>query len=320
MGWLLDSFGNIWRKTVPIRSWLDGIWKSPGMGVVLLLGSWAVAIYWLFSTPSPGKSVGALAVVATVMTFRGELSGLEKTFLTLVLFLFVFIEIKAIDKDRADSNAQALRDRNAQDLAFQSVRDAQDADFRVTAGGLQTAIGGIRSTLITANTTLLQTQPHATLRLDSYEFYPSVPSELKPNIDYQINYHYINSGTATATDTKKMAALYVADADDKDAQLKLVQRFNADWETESVRGGALVPGTPFFGSLYRTFTDDEMKNLNPKKTLYLLVRFEYSDETGRWRTESCRAYQREASTEINLRVAHTCSAFENSRSPVKRLR
>ncbi len=147
MGWLLDSFGNIWGKTVPIRSWLDDVWKSPWMGAALLLGSWAVAIYWLFSTPSPGKSVGALAVVATVMTFRGELSGVEKTFLTLVLFLFVFVEIKAIDKDRDDSNAQALKDRNAQDLAFKGVRDQQDTDFKVTAGGLQTAIDALNKTL-----------------------------------------------------------------------------------------------------------------------------------------------------------------------------
>jgi Ca2+/Na+ antiporter len=117
------------------------------MGVVLLALFWALVIYWFFHIPSPGKSVAALAVVATVMTVRGDLSGLEKTFLTLVLFLFVFIEIKAIDKDRADNARQQREFFRAQEENFGSVTKQASNNFAETTRGLSTAIDGLNGVL-----------------------------------------------------------------------------------------------------------------------------------------------------------------------------
>lgn len=308
---------SIWEKSLRTRTWLDAVWKSAGTGAVLLLVYWGVAIRWLLSTPSPGKAVLVLAVVATVMTFRGELSGLEKTFLTLVLFVFVFIEITAIDKDRADSTAQALRDRNAQDVAFQGVRTTQDADFKATAGGLQAAIDGIKSTLETANTTLRQTQPHAALHLDGIEFSPSAPSAISANTPYFWNYHYRNSGMATATDLTEMQEVYVADADSKDAEIELVDQFNKEWKVgRNETHAVIVPNVPMFGSITKTFSDEEMRDFG-KKTLYFLFRFEYSDGTGRWGMDECESLQR-ANGEIYVLVYHPCEVFINARYQVKR--
>ena len=82
--------------------------------------------------------------------------------------------------------------------------------------------------------------------------------------------------------------------------MELVKRFDAEWKTENVKvGSTIVPNTPMFDSVYRTFTDDEMKDINPEKTVYFLVRFEFTDETGTWRTESCRSYQRDPSAGVN---------------------
>lgn len=279
-----------------------------------------LVLWWIpySHLPEPGWAVAFIAGAAAAMSVHDEMKGWQKCIWLLVIGAFLITELRAIHKDRLDNDAKALVDRQGQDLAFKGVRSVQDADFKATADGLTAAITGIKSTLTTANTTFLQTQPHATLRLDTYEFYPSAPSELKANSSYQINYHYINGGTATAINTIRMAALYLADADDKDSQLKLVQRFNSEWKAKNIKvGSVVVPNTPLFDSIHRTFTDDEMRDFNPKKTVYLLIRFEYSDETGRWRTDSCEAYQRTSPTEINIGVTHPCLTFEASRYAVK---
>jgi hypothetical protein len=139
--------GRIWRATLPARDWLDAAWKSPWMGAALLATFWTLALYWLLYTPSTGKSVAALAVVATVMTFRGELNGLEKTLLTLALFVFVFIEIKAIDKDRADNEAKQRDFFQAQKKSFSGITLQASNNFTATTSGLMTAINGLDSVI-----------------------------------------------------------------------------------------------------------------------------------------------------------------------------
>ena len=139
----------LWGKTRIAREWSDAVWKSPWMGAAILVLSWSVAGYWLLCTPSPGKSVGALAVVATVMTFRGELTGVEKTFLTLVLFVFVFVEIRAIDKDRAENAQSQKAFFDAQQTGFSGIATQAGQNFAVTTGGLTTAINGLNGVLIT---------------------------------------------------------------------------------------------------------------------------------------------------------------------------
>ena len=193
-----------------------------------------LAFWWLpySHLPPPGWAVAFIAGAAAAMSVHDDMKGWQKGIWLLIIGAFLITELRAINKDRAGSDDRALAEQKAQDLAFQGMRAEQNADFNVTAEGLKTAIDGIKSTLITANTTLLQTQPHANMRLDNYEFYPSAPSELKANTPYQLNYHYINAGSATATDTKQMAELYIANADDKESQLELVKRFDAEWKTE----------------------------------------------------------------------------------------
>jgi Ca2+/Na+ antiporter len=144
---ILASAQRTWESTLPIRERLDSSWKSPWMGAIVLVVFWIAAIHWLFVTPSPGKSVAVLAVVATVMTFRGELGGVEKTFLTLVLFLFVFIEVKAIDKDQAKNDQQQKIFFQTQKENFSGVTTQASKDFASTTSGLRTAINGLNTVL-----------------------------------------------------------------------------------------------------------------------------------------------------------------------------
>jgi hypothetical protein len=95
-----ELFGLRWA--IRLRSIANDIWKSHYFGWALISCSGLGYLYWSSHVPSPGEAVAALAVLAAIMTFRGEIGGLEKFFWMLVLFAFLFMELRAIDKDRAD--------------------------------------------------------------------------------------------------------------------------------------------------------------------------------------------------------------------------
>ena len=292
------------------------------LAIQVIIAGW-VAFMW-FHLPAPGWGVAILAGVAAAMSIHGDMRGWQKAVWMLLIGLLLIVELRAISKDRADADARALEDRKAQDTAFKSVRDAQDLDFKATAGGLSTAIDGIKSTLKTSDTTLLQTRPHAVIRFDRMEFSGTSPAQIKSNVEYTFNIHYINDGTETASNIQSLPELFIAPFDDKNAQIELIRKFEKDWENRSLRysfPSVLVPATPSFGSTKRTFTDEEMRNLTPGGTIYLLMRFEYTDETGRWRTDECEAFQRTSpAAEIQTNIFHTCSVFQRFRYPVNQRR
>src|ERR1035437_2668023 len=148
--------------TICVADTTSNLWNNPRTGWALLSVFCALAIRWLLETPSPGKAVAALAVVATVMTLRENLSGLEKTSLTLLLFVLVFIEIKAIDKDRAENQAQQKAFFQAQQKSFNDITTQAGQNFASTTQGLTTSINGM-------NTVLGTTQSVAKLAKDDLE-------------------------------------------------------------------------------------------------------------------------------------------------------
>ncbi len=271
--------------------------------------------------PNPGWAVAILAGVAAVMSVHGEMRGWQKAIWMMLIGCLLIIELRSISNDRAESDKRALAERQTQDLAFKGVRDAQDADFKVTAGALSNAIDGIQSTLKAADVTLIQTRPHAAIRFDRIEFAGTKPSEIKAKTPYGFNYYYVNRGAQTATGITGLVQIYVAQADNKEVQIQLSRQFEEAWNLGTLRQKSpsiLVPDTPVFGSIERTFTDEEILSLSPKGTIYYLLRFEYSDETGRWRTDVCESLQRSSATNINTNVFHTCSVFQRFRYPAKR--
>jgi hypothetical protein len=79
----------------------DFKWHKQPLAIALLFASVPFLFYWGLRIPSPGKAVAAMAVVAAVMSLRGEMGGKEKLAWTLLLFGFLAVEVKSIDSDRA---------------------------------------------------------------------------------------------------------------------------------------------------------------------------------------------------------------------------
>jgi hypothetical protein len=117
-----------------------------------------------------------------------------------------------------------------------------------------------------------------------------------------------------------MAKIYTGKADDKATQMDLARQFEKDWKSGSpTLAMNLVPDNPRFGSVEKTLSDEELAKLKDRGTLYLFVRFQYSDASGRWGTDACEGFQRNSATEIAMNITHPCYAFEDFRYPIKRL-
>ena len=102
------------------------------ISVLCMALSVATSGYWFFRLPAPGKAVAALGAVAVFIALRGEIKdfhGSEKILWTLIVFSLLYIEIRAIDKDRAAVAQEQERDRVEQNKRFSEI-----------AGGITEAI------------------------------------------------------------------------------------------------------------------------------------------------------------------------------------
>src|ERR1700733_10989743 len=106
-----------------IRVRADQFWKSSVSGLVILGIAALVFGYWSWHIPSPGKAVPALAVLAAIMTFRADVGGLEKFVWMGVLFAFLFLELRAINKDRKEFLQEQESARKEDHRAFQLIAD-----------------------------------------------------------------------------------------------------------------------------------------------------------------------------------------------------
>jgi hypothetical protein len=116
-----ELFAISWGRK--LRQGADVIWRHWLTGWVLIACSGLLYLFWAYNIPSPGKAVAALAVIAAVMTFRGEIGGLEKFFWMIILFAFLFMELRAIDRDRAIYAKEQEKARKEEATAFGTIGD-----------------------------------------------------------------------------------------------------------------------------------------------------------------------------------------------------
>jgi hypothetical protein len=115
----------------------SAIWSSQYIAWTLLACvAVIVCFYWSFRIPSPGKAVAAMGIVAAITALRGEMSNPEKFFWLALLFIFLLIEVRAIDRDRKKHDDEQSVIRNEETQKFQHIAD-----------GLTAAISGINETV-----------------------------------------------------------------------------------------------------------------------------------------------------------------------------
>lgn len=95
----------------------------------MLGGSFAWCAFLYFHLPAPGKAIGVLAVMATLMALRGEIGHREKSLWMLALFAFLFIEFRAINKDQTDHDNEVRAEREQFEANFKSIAEGLNKDI-----------------------------------------------------------------------------------------------------------------------------------------------------------------------------------------------
>lgn len=115
------------------------LWNSPKIGIPLWLGGASLTIYWLLCVPPPGYAIGALAVVAGVMSVR-DIKSLGRIVWVVLLVCLLITEFRAIGKDRANSEEEQKKFFETQKTGFQGIATQSDKNFKETAKGLEAAV------------------------------------------------------------------------------------------------------------------------------------------------------------------------------------
>jgi hypothetical protein len=98
-----------------------------------------LTVYWRYHVPAPGYAVGALAVVAGIMSMR-DIKILGKIIWAVLLVCLLITEFRAIDKDRADNEQKQKEFFEIQKKGFSEIATQVSQNFAATTKGLTTAI------------------------------------------------------------------------------------------------------------------------------------------------------------------------------------
>jgi hypothetical protein len=281
--------------------------------LVIELACIPLVIWWIpyAHLPASGWAVAFIAGAAAAMSVHDGMRGWQKGIWLLIIGAFLITELRAISKDRADEQHQAMHDRQAQDAAFAGVRDTQNANFAATANGLKVAISGIETTLNTATTTLKQTTPHA---------YFGEPHEddgkavIGSGTSFLYNVNFINTGNETAKKFRIYSKIYTGKPDDVATQELLHSQFEKDWVTGTVnRVVEIPPNSPQFASFTSIiFSESEATQIQASTlTIYTFTRIAYSDSGGNWYSDNCSALQ--VPLQVGGLPGHPCDAKYNDK-------
>jgi hypothetical protein len=321
----------LWAKVQPparppthrekIEQAAERLWRNRFTGIVLLWAPYFISMWFWLKPQLPGVAAVVLGGIAAVMTFR-DMHHTHKVLFTGAILMLIVLESRDIKKDRISSDAKALSDLRDQDKHFQSIRDAQDEDFKKTAEGLRVALAGIDSTLKSVAATEEQTKPRAVLHYTGaidIQNAPQPPAMFRAGTEYEIKSDVVNDGNDGAKVLRALRKVFVDKPDDRATQLLLVSRFEKEWSQEVTDKNKVSYGVQYHGfqTTFRSFTDEEVNKLASGETVYLLRRIEYSDAAGVWTAEDCQHLQ-VVNKVLYIRVSHSCVVFRGDRLPSRR--
>ena len=88
-----------------------------------------VALCFWFHIPSPGYSIGCLAVVAALMSLHEHMHPLHKAVWIVIMGVLLVLEFKSIDKDRRENQEQQARILARETQGFQSIMDQEQSSL-----------------------------------------------------------------------------------------------------------------------------------------------------------------------------------------------
>lgn len=125
---MTDSATRRWRHVLSTSAnqfnrAMERLWRTPSWWELCLILTIGFTAWWYFHVPPTGYSITAMAVAASIMALRPEMTAREKSLWLLAIFAFAIVEIRAIKKDRAEYTAQAEKDRRDQNERFNKIAE-----------------------------------------------------------------------------------------------------------------------------------------------------------------------------------------------------
>jgi hypothetical protein len=122
IGWLWRWRVEFWEK--PDRLWVGTSWLS-------VLSGGGVGMWWFLHTPTVGKGGLLLAMGATVLPLFWEKVGVVAKMSWIgMLFILLFVEYRAIDKDRRDNEIEHELSLERIGKGFAEVTKEQQDSFK----------------------------------------------------------------------------------------------------------------------------------------------------------------------------------------------
>lgn len=252
--------------------------------------------------PPVGVFIALLAVFGVLVPwFRGDVaSKREKALWTGAMFLFVGLEIRSIYLDQAKHDREQTDARKEQLKSFSEIAKGIDASISNSQKQFDATMGRIENTLDASNRAVQNTQPRATITFRGPQLYSPVP--IVPSQPLMWNIHWANTGDDPGTDLLHGSQAYIGKPDDLEVQTRLAHQFNEWWRNERAKQPNVIEGVrkrtamtnvpSFFSFSSDALTPADVLALsNRTMTIYIFVRFVWSDKTGRWVSDECTSYQ-----------------------------
>jgi hypothetical protein len=177
--------------------------KSNKIFLLLELSFIPFALWWIpyRHLPAPGWAVAFVAGAAAFMSVHDAMKGWQKAIWMVLIGAFLLTELRAINKDRAESQHQAAEDRKNQDIAFATVLRGQNEEFN-------SMVRGFTDTYIKVDGVLKTTSSVARIaksNLDALTGQGSVPCAIpKPDPVYSsvMPLNIVNIGQNNLTDVE----------------------------------------------------------------------------------------------------------------------
>jgi len=219
------------------------------------------------------------------------------------------MEMRSIHLERAENDREQAAARAEQIERFGKIADGINVAIRNSQQQFAETMGQLNTTLQTAKRAQRNTEPYATLGYRTVEL--ATPTASGTQMEFNIL--FTNTGTEVAKNTSWDAQFYPGKLDDTKTQKEISDAFDKWWDSSKHPGAfAVEPGEPrLFSVDTPPFTIAQRKEFSADTlTLYLLIRFKWSDHTGNWVGDFCAAYQ---DLTHGLTILHPCVEHNNHR-------
>jgi hypothetical protein len=268
-----------------LRSYLRHQWF---FNLVQLAGV-GCAIHWWRHLPVPGYAIGVLAVLAAVMSVHGKMQRWQKVMWMLLIGAFLLLEFRAIDKDRTDFARGDSSRRQQETQQFQSIANGLTASLEQSQRHFDATMKSIGVAQTAAEKTVVNTQPRASLEFQSIN--PNGPfSPTSTGQTQWFTVNFTNAGNDVALNPQFGAKAYIQKPDDRKVEEELSRDFDDWWKHSKHLMGP--PERPNILAYFRfqadPITEAEVKGiLNHSLTVYVLIRFTWEDQSGKWAGDKC---------------------------------